>query len=446
MQVPAERFVTEAQAIVATLNDSVEASSRTNARVKQAFLGATLSIKDDVVRVYGELLVGAQQEWVKLRETGATALPDPAQEEVRQILYAEDGPVAMKEDELRRLLGRKERYKLTTLKATIEAHEATAPGAPPRAMVLNDAPKPTEPHVFVRGNSRRTGKQVPRQFLQVLQPNPKPFQHGSGRLELAQAIVDPQNPLPARVMVNRVWQKHFGKGLVRTPSDFGVRGEAPSHPELLDWLASELIDHDWSLKWLHRTVLYAAVYQQSSDDRGDALSKDPDNRWLWKMNRRRLEFEPIRDSLFSVADQLDDRIAGQPVDLFEQPFIGRRAVYGFIDRQNLPGTYRVFDFANPDVSTAQRTETTVPQQLLYHMNSALAMQQARRLAKVASAGNGDRTLVIQRLYQRAFARSATEEELSAALSFLTAGDTRNDDSAVGLAPVEQLAQAFLVTN
>lgn len=449
MQLPAEGFAEGAKSVIAGLSDAIDAQPRTNAQVKQALQGATPTTKDDVAKVYGDLLVGVYEEWIKHRDSGATALPDPAREELRQVLYADNSPIPAKDDDLRRLLGRDKRNKLTELKRAIEAHEATSPGAPPRAMVMHDAPQPNEPHVFVRGNPGRPGKQVPRQFLQVLQSDPRPFQQGSGRLELARAIIDPHNPLTARVIVNRVWQQHFGKGLVRTPSDFGVRGETPTHPELLDWLASRLVDHGWSLKWLHRTMLSSAVYQQMSDDRPDAQGIDPDNRWVWKMNRRRLEFEPIRDSLFAVADQLDDRLAGRPVDLFAKPFVGRRAVYGFIDRQDLPGTFRVFDFASPDVSTAQRSETTVPQQLLYHMNSPLVLEQAQHLARWANdAAGGEPQFAIQHLYQRVLSRSATDEEALAALNYLTTAKASADGivSPGSLAPLEELAQALLLTN
>ncbi|MBX3437410.1 MAG: PSD1 domain-containing protein [Planctomycetaceae bacterium] len=448
-QLPGEGFPDAARAAISVLNEAPDANPRTNAQVKQALQSAALATKDDVARVYGELLAGVQEEWIKLRDSDVAALPDADREEVRQVLYADNSPIAAKDEELQRLLGRDKRDKLTKFKRAVEEHQATSPGAPPRAMVMNDAAQPVQPHILVRGNPGRQGDPVPRQFLQVLQDEPRPFQQGSGRLELARAIVDPANPLTARVIVNRVWQQHFGKGLVRTPSDFGIRGEEPTHPELLDWLASRFIENGWSLKWLHRTILSSAVYQQSSEDRPEGQQLDPENRLLWKMNRRRLEFEPLRDSLFAVADRLDDRLAGRPVDLFAQPYPGRRAVYGFIDRQDLPGTLRVFDFASPDVSTAQRPETTVPQQLLYQMNSPLVLEQARHLAKHAqSDAEGDPESSIAMLYHRAFARDATRDELAAAKDFLSGEASLVTDSPAAdpLTPLEQLAQALLLTN
>ncbi|MBL8850647.1 MAG: DUF1553 domain-containing protein, partial [Planctomycetaceae bacterium] len=449
MALPTGELAAAAGPIIAALTDSGDSPLRTNAQVKQALQSSSVSSRDDVARIYGQVLSGVQTEWTTLRASGATALPDPQREELRQVLYAETGPIPVADDQLRRLLGRDKRNRIQELEREVAGHQATSRGAPPRAMVLLDAAQPTQPHVLIRGNPGRQGNEVPRRFLQVLQPEPRSFQNGSGRLELAQAIVDPRNPLTARVIVNRVWQHHFGQGLVGTPSDFGVRGEPPSHPELLDWLADGLIKHGWSLKWLHRTLLSSATYQQTSDDRPDGQSLDPENRLLWKMNRRRLEFEPLRDSLFAVAGQLDDRLHGQPVDLFAPPYAGRRAVYGFIDRQDLPGTLRVFDFANPDVSMAGRAETTGPQQLLYQMNSPLAVACAQRLAaRVQADAPGNPSAMIELLYQRAYARAAEPEELSSAVEFLSSNPTVGEvaPQAGQLTRLEQLAQALLLGN
>src|SRR5262249_22402980 len=151
---------------------------------------------------------------------------------------------------------------------------------------------------------------------------------GSGRLELASAIANRDNPLTARVLVNRVWMHHFGAGLVRTPGDFGLRGEPPSHPELLDWLASEFMDNGWSVKKLHRWILLSATYRQSSGDDKYAL-KDPENLLWWRQNRRRLEFEALRDSALAAAGHLDGHVGGPAVDITQAPFSPRRSVYGF---------------------------------------------------------------------------------------------------------------------
>src|SRR5438552_8932753 len=149
---------------------------------------------------------------------------------------------------------------------------------------------------------------------------------GSGRLDLSQAIASTNNPLTARVLVNRVWLHHFGAGLVRTPSDFGLRSEPPTHPELLDHLATVFMDNGWSIKRLHRLILLSAAYQQKSDDRPECIRLDPENRLLWKMNRRRLDFEATRDALLAVAGTLDRRAGGPPIMDMTAPSASRRTV------------------------------------------------------------------------------------------------------------------------
>ena len=175
-------------------------------------------------------------------------------------------------------------------------------------------------------------------------------------------IGSPENPLTARVLVNRVWLHHFGEGLVRTPSDFGLRSEPPTHPELLDYLAARFIADGWSLKKLHRTIMLSSTYQQSSNGSGAGQKSDPENRLVWKMNRRRLDFEATRDALLAAGGDMDLKVGGPSIDVLAQPFSRRRSVYGYIDRQNLPGLFRTFDLATPDTTSPMRHTTTVPQQ------------------------------------------------------------------------------------
>ena len=182
------------------------------------------------------------------------------------------------------------------------------------------------------------------------------------------------------MIVNRVWLHYFENALVRTPSDFGLRSEPPSHPELLDFLASSLIEQNWSLKSLHRMILNSAAYQQASIDRPQCRQADPENRWLWRMNRKRLDFEALRDSLLAVSGQLDRGLGGPAVELTTTPWTTRRTLYGLIDRQNLPSLFRTFDFASPDTHSPGRFTTTVPQQALYMMNSPFVRDQVRALA------------------------------------------------------------------
>jgi hypothetical protein len=340
------------------------------------------------------------------------------------------------------------RNELRKRQQQVDRLKVTHPGAPPCAMVLVDAPEPVEPRVFIRGNSRNPGETVPRQFLQILAGEQRqPFQKGSGRLELAQAIVSRDNPLTARVLVNRIWLHHFGVGLVRTPSDFGVRSEPPSYPELLDYLASRFMDNGWSVKELHRLILLSSVYQQSSDDIPANRRLDPDNRLLWRMNRQRLDFEAMRDSLLSVAGHLDTTVGGKAVELTKQPFSRRRTLYGFIDRQNLPGMFRTFDFASPDTHSPQRYTTTVPQQALFLMNSPFVVEQARRLAQqVQPIPETDVDGRIQQLYRIVYGRAAGATEVSVGRQFVAATPPETGEEAAPLTAWEKYAQVLLLAN
>ncbi len=385
------------------------------------------------------------------------ALPDPAWEELRQALWAEGNPTQVPRDKLQSLLHREASNRYRQLKSAIGEWEATSPAAPARAMVLVDAPAPSEPHIFLRGNPHRPGPSVPRQFLRVLRgPADQPFAQGSGRLELARAIVDRSNPLTARVIANRVWLHHFGRGLVATPSDFGTRGEPPTHPALLDYLAARLRDGGWSLKDLHRELVLSATYGQSSAERPEGQRVDPENRLLWRMNRRRLEFEALRDSLLAVAGQLDLTRGGRSVPMYQAPYSQRRTLYGLIDRQDLPGTLRVFDFASPDSSTPQRAQTTVPQQALFLMNSPFVAEQAKHLAQRsrADADAPERERLAQ-LIRLALGREPGADELDQGLAFLegvrsSQGVGRAPDQAgepgAGPDAWQQLAHALLMTN
>ena len=195
---------------------------------------------------------------------------------------------------------------------------------------------------------------MPHRFLEILSgPNRAEFKNGSGRLELAQAIAARTNPLTARVMVNRIWLHHFGEGFVTTPDDFGTMSGAPSHPELLDYLALRFMQSGWSIKTMHKLIMMSAVYQETSETNEAFAKVDPDNRLLWRANIRRLEFEPLRDSLLYIAGKLDLKLGGQPVNILSEPYSQRRSVYGYIDRRDLPEMMNHFDFANPGLPLGQ---------------------------------------------------------------------------------------------
>ncbi|MGE3822548.1 MAG: DUF1553 domain-containing protein, partial [Isosphaeraceae bacterium] len=353
-----------------------------------------------------------------------------------------------------RTLDRDERNKLSSRANALANLQATHPGAPPRAMAVADAPNPVEPRVYLRGNPGRPGNVVPRRFLKLLSgPERKPFTDGSGRRELAEAITRPDNPLTARVMVNRVWLQHFGSGLVTSPSDFGTRSDPPSHPELLDWLADDLVAGGWSIKRLHRRIVLSSAYRQESLARPEGLAKDPENRALWRMNRRRLDFESMRDSLLAVSGGLDARMGGRGVALFEAPHSPRRTVYGFIDRQNLDGVYRTFDFASPDASSPRRFSTTVPQQSLFLMNSPFVIGRAKAVAaRLEAEGSGDAERLAA-LYRLVLNRPPDDRETTLGLAFVTRwreSVTSRAKEAGATTPAlsswEAYAQALLLTN
>jgi hypothetical protein len=320
---------------------------------------------------------------------------------------------------LHRLFDTPVQQKLRALSRESDELDATHPGAPPRGMVLVDNDSPTTPHIFKRGNPSNQGPEVPRQFPAILAgTNREPFKLGSGRLEFARAIASTNNPLTARVFVNRVWLAHFGSALVRTPSDFGLRSDPPTNPALLDFLASRFMQDGWSIKKLHRLIMLSSAYQQSSDDNPAGAKIDSNNDYYWRMNRQRLDFEGLRDSLLAVSKRLNPEEGGRAVDIVDNPEESRRTIYGFIDRQNLPGLMRTFDFATPDTSSAQRFNTTVPQQALFMMNSPFVVLQARALAAAIPSSAASDEAKVRWLYDRLYQRSATAEEIALAESFL----------------------------
>ena len=255
------------------------------------------------------------------------------------------------------------------------------PDAPGRALILRDVTPAKDYPVLLRGEAANKGPVVPRRFLEILGgANRGTWKKDSGRLELAEAIADPKNPLTARVLVNRIWQQHFGVGFVATPDDLGNQSAPPTHPELLDYLAQQFMANGWSIKWLQRAIVLSAVYQESSANNPRYADSDPDNKLLWRYNLHRLDFEEIHDSLLQIAGTLDlSQVGGRSVQLGSADFAKRRAIYTYIDRRNPPELFTQFDFPNPGVSTGRRFVTSVPQQALFLMNSPLVIETARKL-------------------------------------------------------------------
>ena len=305
---------------------------------------------------------------------------------------------------------------------------------------IRDSEKPADLKVHIGGSKDNLGETAPRRFLQILsEGEPPPFQKGSGRLELAEAIADPGNPLTARVKANRIWMHHFGRGIVSTASNFGQLGDRPSHPLLLDYLASRLIAGGWSLKSLHREIMLSATYALSSVQSDRNADLDPDNRLYWRAHRRRLDAEALRDSLLFVSGKLDPALGGPPLwltenlawrkgpdgepDKYSQPAewiladSNRRTLYGFVSRRRPDKTMTLFDFPNPTAISETRFETSTPLQRLFFLNSAFLTRLSEALVARLDSGTGDPDRIHQ-IYRILFGRNPTAEELRLGGKFL----------------------------
>lgn len=327
------------------------------------------------------------------------------------------------------------RYNFSDINALMMQHD----GAPARAMVVADSGSAQDSRLLIRGQAGTPGETVPRGFIEVLSPGGQRinFSQGSGRLELAQAITSPNNPVVARVVVNRLWAHHFGEGFVRTLDDIGVQAEKPSHPELVDYLAHWFItDGKWSLKNLHRFIMLSKVYQIRSFAVPANEEIDPDNRYLWRANVRRLDFEAMRDSMLVMSNRIEPEIGGQPVNLTEEPYSYRRTIYGYIDRGALPELMAHFDFSDPHMPNSKRTSTIVPQQALFLMNSPFAIDVARRIIARPEVTNApDDIHRVIAIYKIIFSRVPKPAETQMAFRFL-AGETTSSRQLQG--PTEQL--------
>lgn len=305
--------------------------------------------------------------------------------------------------------------------------------------------KPTDLNIFIRGDVTSKGPVVKRHFLHVLSDGePEPFTNGSGRLELAEAIVDRGNPLTARVIVNRIWAQNFGRPLVATPSNFGNLGERPTHPDLLDDLAVRFMEAGWSLKWLQREMVLSAAYRQTSRPSADHMLVDPANKLLGHMNRRRLSVEQWRDGLLAASGQLEPAVGGPSIDP-QDPDEGRRTIYSDISRLDLNPMLALFDFPDPNVHAGRRVQTTTPLQKLFVLNNPFMVRQAEALAvrlktEVDTEGQDIDRRRIERAYRLLFGRFPTNEEIALGLEFLHQVDTER------AGPWEQYSHVLLASN
>ncbi len=299
--------------------------------------------------------------------------------------------------------------------------------------------QPRDLPVFVRGNVANPGRIVRRRFLSVFEArHPPPFERGSGRLDLANKIVGEAGPLAARVWVNRVWGWHFGRHLVRTPSDFGTQGQKPTHPALLEDLAARFVGSGWSLKWLHREIMLSATYRQASRYVEVLQAEDPTNRWMWRTNPRRLDVEAWRDSILMASGELDTAMGGPSEDI-DGSSSARRSVYSRISRARLHPVLQLYDFPLATQHSPARQVTTTPLQQLFVLNSSWMQARGRSLADSVAAVRG-RAERVEALYRQALARDPTERETDLALEYLEA---RRQE--LGREPWEEYAHSILGT-
>ena len=377
----------------------------------------------------------AQQAWQALTATdagkSATALPDPEQESLRQLLIDPKGPFAVPR-ELETWFSPETAAVLKQQRDEVQALEQALPVIP-QAMAVADATA-EDLRVHLRGNHLTLGKQVPRQFLRIIageQQTPLDDAH-SGRRALAEWLTTPDHPLTSRVMVNRLWQGHFGEGLVRSPDNFGRLGERPTHPLLLDWLARRFVDSGWSIKAMHRLILLSATYQQSVAYNAQAALVDPENRLCWRMNRRRLEIEALRDALLFAGGNLEEKPGGSLLPHKPRQYVTstanvapavyaspRRSIYLPVVRSALYEVFQAFDFADPTVLNGKRDSTTVAPQALFMMNSGLMLAQTRALAdRLLADAELDDAQRVRHTYELAYSRPPTSDETTRALAYV----------------------------
>jgi mono/diheme cytochrome c family protein len=313
-----------------------------------------------------------------------------------------------------RFLSGEWKRRLDSLRTDLADLKKALPPQYPFLETIKDGKEPHDIRVAIRGDVNNPGDVAPRHLPSILcEGEPRRFTNGSGRLELAEGIADPSNPLTARVIVNRIWQHHFGRGIVETPSNFGNMGARPANQELLDYLAARLVENQWSIKSIHREIMLSAVYGLSSADNPASDSVDPDSRLFWRASWQRMDAETLRDSLLFVSGNLDLEVGGPPVPFTEKN--RRRGVYGLISRRKLDPMLALFDFPNPNNTSEQRVATNVPLQRLYMMNSGFVEEQAAALAKRLTGDNAER---VAQAYRILFSRRPSAEELELGLAFL----------------------------
>ena len=372
-----------------------------------------------------QLFVSPPADSTELAGRYAVLLADPEarkDKSIDNVLRGPKAPMNVPNDMSGKLFGRSDRDLQRELQRQADEWRAATPAVLACAMVLRDQSPPAVQKIMRRGNPNLLGETVVPRLPEVLGgSDTSPFREGSGRADLARAITTGKaRDLLARVIVNRVWGWHFGEGIVRTPSDFGTRGDAPTHPELLDQLSADFLANGMSLRWLHKTILMTDAYRRSSVDasRRDLDEADPDNRLLARQNRRRLDFETLRDRLLFATGTLSGEFGGPADALFTTPFPHRRTVYGFVDRQNLPSTWVALDGPNPDAHLPKRTTTLTPAQGLFWLNHPLVIEACRELCSGMDPAMPDAKKA-KMLFRAIVARDPSSAELDAMIASLS---------------------------
>ena len=415
---PAYRLIIKAANPKADLQKLIKdelTSKNSNKKWNEVLKASTPKNRPELLKLYQKFIVDARNN--------KDSFP-----QIYDAIYGKGINSIVETGEIRRLISNAEDGKYNKVIKEIAEHHLK-PGAPPRAMVVRDKATPTNPYVFLRGKPSGKGPKVPRRYLQVLSIDKEHenFKKGSGRLELAKAIADERNPLTARVIVNRVWQWHFGTGIVNTPSNFGVLGSKPTNPQLLDYLADYFIKNGWSFKKLHKHIMTSAVYMQSSVSRPQMAEIDGPNTYLWKMNNRRLAWEELRDSIVIKTGGLQD-FAGPGVEMLKDTYQPYRTIYGFVDRNNVPAAYKSFDFPSALVTCEMRANTIVPQQGLFLLNSNFVMKSAKMISENLKA-QGDEAR-IKEIFKKVYSRAPSQEEIQFSQEYLEEAKLSFNEKAV----------------
>ena len=427
-----------------------------------------VDLNDEARQLFGDappdsLFALADAYAAMLREHAPDSEPPAALAGLQKLISDQDGPYELPKAP-ESLYAPEQREELERLRDELAGLEEALPVLP-ETMAVTDA-EPENLRIHLRGSHLNLGSEVSRHLPAIFEPGHDASVvgtgGGSGRLELAHWLTQPDHPLTARVIVNRVWLWHFGTGLVRSPDNFGLLGELPTHPELLDWLAVEFVQSGWSLKDLHRLILTSSAYRMSTQFRADYDAVDPENRLLWRMNRRRLDAESIRDAILAVSGELNKQMQGSLLTTENRKYVtstasvnpdvyksDRRSVYLPVVRSALYEMFQAFDFADPSTLSGQRESTTVASQALFMMNSEFVSKKTAALAgEIAALPDVTDQERVGLLFKRLFGRDPTAEEAAGALEYVhaytaAAGPKDNDEPA---AAWHSLCRALISSN